>query len=578
MATYYDTKSLVSGRAPEFDVNALLKSSQAIQQAFSSPYERELAEKKLADADADKQYQRARDVAEDKRIEDSLQKEKDTQQAMLNYNNAISRASTTGTMTDIQNQALGNEYERLSSQIGSDKAAQIVSDKAQSIGTQDAVNLSASPKLAYERVSQLEMPTGNIDPLKLIAMKEQKLSVLEDRQKDIDDRLFKEKELKASQANADRSYNLQKAESNARIARENKQDREKDNLKRMETAMLTGSVGGDIVSGAVEKVVGKGYSESDNAKIAQNVASASENDNTLKQLGENVAFADKFRNQSTTQTGIENLYNNRLNQTKTVTSPDGKEVEVPLTKADIQLEIDKLKSAGTKYKETSAGDVYTVEDNEIKDKRAKEDLARKINLLEMEKQKLDPNISQSKFKSLVENQTKISGSMIDENVSKANSRVESYVSDASKGFEKNVDVTRAYQVPLDDASVQKQSADRIRNQLKGSGLSSTDIEYAAAKGSAEDVKKNKENRKLFDEKLAKSTKIALDNANENEKELVNNAKDKLESYKDIFNSLTKKEVDADDDEIEKAKFDYGKAQEEYRILLDSINSKRASKL
>lgn len=576
MATYYDTKSLVSGRAPEFDVNALLRSSQAIQQAFSSPYERELAEKKLADADAEKQYQRAREVAGDKRIEDSLQKEKDTQQAMLDYNNAISRSSTSGTMTDVQNQALGNEYERLSSQFGSDKAAQIVSDKASSLGSADASKLKSSPQLAYERVSQLELPTGNIDPLKLIEMKEQKLSTLEDRQKAIDDKLWDEKKFNADQDYKNKSLSLQQSEANARIARENKEDREKDNLKKMETAILTGSIGGEIASGVGQKIVGKGYSDADNAKIAQNAALISENDKTLKQLGDNVAFADKFRNQSTTQTGIEDLYKNRLNQTKTVVSPDGKQTEVPLTRADVQLEIDKLKQEENTIDRTSGYSDKLKERNQ--QTKAEIDLSRKINLLEMEKQKLDPNISQSKFKNLVENQGKISGSMIDDNVTKANARVESYVSDAGKGFEKNVDISRTYQVPLDDSSVQKQSADRIRNQLKGSGLSSTDIEYAAAKGSAEDVKKNKENRKLFDEKLSKNTKTALENANENEKELVNNAKDKLESYKDIFNSLTKKEVDADEDEIEKAKFEYGKAQEEYRNLLDSINSKRAGKI
>lgn len=66
----YDDKSIVSSQStPQFDINALLKGTQAFQQAMSSQYNDELLAKKLADAEAEKQYSRGRDALIDARYE-----------------------------------------------------------------------------------------------------------------------------------------------------------------------------------------------------------------------------------------------------------------------------------------------------------------------------------------------------------------------------------------------------------------------------------------------------------------------------------------------------------------------------
>jgi len=71
MSEYYNTKSLLSGRAaPEFDVNALLKGSKAIQEAFSSPYQEELLSNKLAETRAKDQHALDREKITDSRYDE----------------------------------------------------------------------------------------------------------------------------------------------------------------------------------------------------------------------------------------------------------------------------------------------------------------------------------------------------------------------------------------------------------------------------------------------------------------------------------------------------------------------------
>jgi len=71
MSEYYNTKSLLSGRAaPEFDVNALLKGSKAIQEAFSSPYQEELLANKLLEDKARTQHALDREKITDARYDE----------------------------------------------------------------------------------------------------------------------------------------------------------------------------------------------------------------------------------------------------------------------------------------------------------------------------------------------------------------------------------------------------------------------------------------------------------------------------------------------------------------------------
>ena len=199
----------------------------------------------------------------------AIAKENANQKALLNYHNAATRASTLGTMNDEQGKQLGAEFDSLASKFGSDKAGQIISDKASAFASADAAKLQSSPKLAYDRVSQLELPSGyNIDPLKLIAMKEQKLSSLQDQQSKLDDRAFKEKEFKADQEYKNASLALQRQEAANRMAERNEERREKKDLVNATIASNKSyEDGGDLiydpVTGAYVKNVNTGVKKLD---------------------------------------------------------------------------------------------------------------------------------------------------------------------------------------------------------------------------------------------------------------------------------------------------------------------------
>lgn len=210
----------------------------------------------------------SRDRAEQREV-DRINKENSTQEALVNYNNAINRASTLGTMSDNQGKSLGNEYDSLVSKVGEEKAAQIVSDKAFGYAATDSANLKASPKLAYDRISPIELPSGSsIDPLKLIAMKEQKLSALEDQQSKLDDRAFKEKEFKADQEYKNASLSLQRQETANRMAERNEDKKEKKDLVNATIASnKANTVGEELIydpsSGAYVKNVSTGVKKLD---------------------------------------------------------------------------------------------------------------------------------------------------------------------------------------------------------------------------------------------------------------------------------------------------------------------------
>ena len=228
----------------------------------------------------------SRDRAEQREV-DRINKENSTQEALVNYNNAVNRASTLGTMSDEQGKALGSEYGSLVSKVGEEKAAQIVSDKAAGYAATDSANLKASPKLAYDRISPIELPSGSsIDPLKLIAMKEQKLSALEDRQNKLDDRAFKEKEFEANKKYQADSLALQKQEAANRMAERNEDKKEKKDLVNATIASNKVDTGGgeliyDPVTGAYVKNVNTGVKNLDySTKVDPSTGEVVTGDNT----------------------------------------------------------------------------------------------------------------------------------------------------------------------------------------------------------------------------------------------------------------------------------------------------------
>lgn len=198
----------------------------------------------------------SRDRAEQREV-DRINKENSTQEALVNYNNAVNRASTLGTMSDEQGKSLGSEYGSLVSKVGEEKAAQIISDKAANYAATDAANLKASPKLAYDRISPIELPSGSsIDPLKLIEMKEQKLSALEDRQNKLDDQAFKEKEFEADKKYKADSLAEQIRTRKAAEARLNQEDKEKKDA--VSSAAIAAKFDATGVGGDGYTVNGKG--------------------------------------------------------------------------------------------------------------------------------------------------------------------------------------------------------------------------------------------------------------------------------------------------------------------------------
>lgn len=223
----------------------------------------------------------SRDRAEQREV-DRINKENSTQEALVNYNNAVNRASTLGTMSDEQGKALGSEYGSLVSKVGEEKAAQIISDKAANYAATDAANLKASPKLAYDRISPIELPSGSsIDPLKLIEMKEQKLSALEDRQNKLDDQAFKEKEFEADKkykANSLAEQIRTRKAAEARLDQEDKEKKDSVSSAAIAAKFDATGVGGDgyTINGKGEYVknVGTGVNSLNDVTDGQTLESA----------------------------------------------------------------------------------------------------------------------------------------------------------------------------------------------------------------------------------------------------------------------------------------------------------------
>jgi hypothetical protein len=330
--------------------------------------------------------------------------------------------------------------------------------------------------------------------------------------------------------------------------------------------------GSDIQSQKSTKLIGKEHTKENDAKIIEKIANATKGDTTLDKYGDNITFADKFAKNPTSETGIDSFYANKGTRTQTVTGPDGKEsqIQVPISSKDIDIEIDSIKKNGLKYQESASGDPYKVKDKEAYNLN---DIDRKVKILELEKESLNPNLTKDQYTKILNDQKTIADSMKTDNITKATNRANDYYSDASTGFVPTVDKYSTIDVPKDDKTIFEESKARIKAEL-GDRVSQERAENIASKGASLTVKKNAENRKAYDERISEKAKIAYDNSSEQGKEALKVAKEKLDGFKGKYDSLTSKNSVASGEEQEDALFEYVRAQKEYDDFLSShLNNK-----
>lgn len=394
---------------------------------------------------------------------------------------------------------------------------------------------------------------------------------------ELNNRLEKEASMKQAKEFHDDTVRMQEEQN--RIANKRYDEEKKNSIstKLSKAAAYNNSYlnSSEIQSEESKKLVGKEHTKDDDAKIAAKINIATKGDTSLDTYGANIRFADKFSNNPISETGIDNSYVNRGSKTKTVVGPDGKESQVPLTVNDINNEIVSLKELGTKYQESSSGDPYKVKDKESYNIN---DIDRKVKILELEKESLDPDITKDRYSAVIKEQKKLADSIQTENITKATNRANSYYNDASAEFTPTVDKFITEYVPKDDKKIFTEEKARIKSELLADkNVNPEDAELAASEGASALVKKNTENKKEYDKKITEKAKLAYDNATEKEKESLKLAKEKLDGFKGMYDSLTKANSNASSSEKDDALFEYTRAQKEYDEFVSSHLNNKASK-
>ena len=397
---------------------------------------------------------------------------------------------------------------------------------------------------------------------------------------ELNNRLEKEAAMKQAKEFHDDTVELQKEQN--RIANKRYDEEKKNSIstKLSKAAAYNNSYlnSSEIQSEESKKLVGKEHTKEDDAKIAEKINIATKGDTSLDQYGNNIEFANKFSNNPTSETGIDNSYVSRGSKTKTVVGPDGKESEVPLTVNDISKEIVRLNDLGYTYKESASGDPYKVADKNSAEVRNLEDVDRKIKILEIDRKMMNPNLTKDDYSDLVKEQKKLADSMKTENITKATNRANSYYNDASAEFTPTVDKFITEYVPKDDKKIFTEEKARIKSELLADkNVNPEDAELAAAEGASALVKKNTENKKEYDKKITEKAKIAYENSTEKEKESLKLAKEKLDGFKGMYDSLTKANSNASSSEKDDALFEYTRAQKEYDEFVSSHLNSKASK-
>lgn len=396
---------------------------------------------------------------------------------------------------------------------------------------------------------------------------------------ELNNRLEKEAAMKQAADFHKDSIELQKEQN--RIANK-RYDEEKNNatsVKLAKAATYNNSYlnSSEIQSKESKKKIGTDYNANDSKIIQERIATSSDGDKNLDQYGKNIEFASLYSNNPTSQTEIDKSYPNRI-KTKTINNADGSKSEVPLTVNDINKEIVRLSDLGYTYKESASGDPYKVADKNSAEVRNLEDVDRKIKILEIDRKIMNPSLTKDDYSNLVKKQKELADSIQTDNVNKANTRVDSYYNDSTKGLAKTVDKYRTEYVPKEDKEIFAEEKARIKSELLANkNVNPEDAELAAAEGASALVKKNTENKKEYDKKITEKAKIAYENSTEQEKEIIKIAKDKLDSFKGKYDSLTSKNSNADSGEKDDALFEYTSAQKQYDELLSSHLNNKASK-
>ena len=90
--------------------------------------------------------------AEANRQQSKYDKENRSDKALVDYQTSLERASVGGVMKDSQQLELSDEFDRLVKTVGDEKAAEIITNKAQSYGSADAKKAAEDPYYRAELI------------------------------------------------------------------------------------------------------------------------------------------------------------------------------------------------------------------------------------------------------------------------------------------------------------------------------------------------------------------------------------------------------------------------------------------
>ena len=111
--------------------------------------------------------------AEANREQAKYDRELNTDKALIDYQNIIRGTSQGGILSNEEGMSLTNEYHKLVGTVGEEKAAEIITNKAQMLAQQDAKRAQSDPFYAANKIQGLTINGdryGSIDPTKLINM------------------------------------------------------------------------------------------------------------------------------------------------------------------------------------------------------------------------------------------------------------------------------------------------------------------------------------------------------------------------------------------------------------------------
>ena len=154
--------------------------------------------------------------AEANRQQATYDKENRSDKALVDYQTSLERASAGGAMNDSQQLELGNEFDRLIQNMSEEQAAEIITNKAQSYGSDNAKKAAEDPYYRAELLRNVAFSNKDISPEKLITLR----NTVINRETDLGDRKEEARltaEERAYQREMDRKrFSLQQQEYNQR--------------------------------------------------------------------------------------------------------------------------------------------------------------------------------------------------------------------------------------------------------------------------------------------------------------------------------------------------------------------------